>query len=233
MFRNLIAKVAACVGLLTITACATPQMNYVPLAQPFSRPPLNAEVTVSVGEEMLSQGNVITRSGILLRSTVQISGYTLSPGFYPTTGSDQKADFYGFQMAAMPGQANYGVLTRNFLVDPPQSIMIKKGTRSICVVTVFNLYACRDNLSFETTTNSVSTESSFQQTLIYSGRIGDKVNISYREFSGSLARPAFNNDVEYDLSTSSEIAYRGARLKIVRADNASITYLVLSNFNTR
>lgn len=34
---------------------------------------------------------------------------------------------------------------------------------------------------------------SFQQTLIYNGKVGNKINIGYREFSGDLARPAFAN----------------------------------------
>ncbi|CAD9197495.1 hypothetical protein QAC21B_03669 [Acinetobacter bohemicus] len=75
------------------------------------------------------------------------------------------------------------------------------------------------------------SEHSFQQTLIYSGKVGNKINISYREFSGSLARPAFNNDVEYDLNQSRQIGYKGALLEIADANNQSITYKVLKNFN--
>ena len=75
------------------------------------------------------------------------------------------------------------------------------------------------------------TEDSFQQTLIYSGRVGDKINVGYREFSNSMARPAFNNDVEYDLSESRIIGYKGARLEIIKATNESIKYRVLNNFN--
>ena len=81
------------------------------------------------------------------------------------------------------------------------------------------------------TTVSSAGDNSFQQTLIYSGRVGDKVNIGYREFSSNVARPAFNNDVEYDLSESDTIGYRGAELQILEATNRSITYRVIRNFN--
>lgn len=56
------------------------------------------------------------------------------------------------------------------------------------------------------------------------------LNISYREFSNSLARSAFNNDVEYDLSVSNIIDYNGASVEIIDADNSGITYKLLKNF---
>lgn len=73
---------------------------------------------------------------------------------------------------------------------------------------------------------------SFQQTLLYSGKVGNKINIGYREFSNSLARPAFNNNVEYDLSESKTIAYKGAQLEILEATNQHIKFRLIKNFNS-
>ena len=50
--------------------------------------------------------------------------------------------------------------------------------------------------------------------------------------SANMARPAFSNAVEYDLSASTLIGYQDAQLEIVEATNTSITYRVLRNFNT-
>jgi hypothetical protein len=77
---------------------------------------------------------------------------------------------------------------------------------------------------------NMSERNSFQQTLIYSGRVGNKINVSYREFSNNTARPAFNNDVEYDLSSSNTIGYKGALIEVIKADNSSITYKLIRNF---
>ncbi|MCI2286140.1 IS982 family transposase [Colwellia sp. MSW7] len=57
-----------------------------------------------------------------------------------------------------------------------------------------------------------------------------KINVGYREFSNNSARPAFNNDVEYDLSSSNLIGYKGASIEVIKADNSSITYKVIKNF---
>ena len=62
-------------------------------------------------------------------------------------------------------------------------------------------------------------------------KVGNKINISYREFQGSMARSAFNNDVEYDLNDSRQIGYKGALIDVLEADNQKIKYKVLKNFN--
>jgi hypothetical protein len=77
----------------------------------------------------------------------------------------------------------------------------------------------------------LASNDSFQQTLIYSGKVGDKINIGYREFSGNMARPSFNNNVEYDLSQSMFIGYKGVKIEVLEANNQHIKYKVIQNFN--
>ena len=181
---------------------------------------------------MLSQGNTTTQEGMELDRQVQVSwAYSLSSGFYPKIGDDSTTNFYAFRTGETSTQG-YGTLMKNAIADPPEAIHANKDGSNICVITIFQLQVCNSKARAQLTARSMSTESAFQQTLIYNGRVGNKINIGYREFSGSTARPAFNNNVEYDLSTSDTIAYRGARLKVLKADNSTITFTVLSNFNT-
>jgi hypothetical protein len=46
-----------------------------------------------------------------------------------------------------------------------------------------------------------------------------------------MARPAFNNNVEYDLSESMLIGYKGAKIEVIEANNQYIKYKVIQNFN--
>jgi hypothetical protein len=126
-------------------------------------------------------------------------------------------------MSSSPG---YGTFSKNPLADPPQIDQDESGWR---VVTAFDLYVCAPASSGTLTKRSLSSEKGFQQALIYNGRVGDKISIGYREFSSSTTRPAFNNTVEYDLSSSDIISYRGAKMKIIKADDNTITYQVLSH----
>ncbi len=62
-----------------------------------------------------------------------------------------------------------------------------------------------------------------QQTLIYNGKVGNRITLGYREFEGNLARPAYSNIVDYDLTESRILGYQGARLEVLEATNTQIT----------
>ncbi len=109
--------------------------------------------------------------------------------------------------------------------------MLKKSTPELCIVTAFNLAACNTVHDIERTKRPALTSDSFQQTLIYNGRVGSKINVGYREFSNNVARPAFNNSVEYDLNDSNLIAYKGAEMEVLEATNQYIKFKLIRNFN--
>lgn len=178
---------------------------------------------------MVSQGNMTYLQGIELEQENKIKGYTLSPGFYPMTADDRDVTYHSFMQGKVPING-YGALSKSFIVDPPKDIQASKIEQKICIVTVFGLKTCDTEWPYKRTKRLSAQPDQFQQTLLYSGRSGQKINIAYREFSGSSARPAFSNDVEYDLSVSDVIGYKGARLKVKNANNESITYILISNF---
>jgi len=104
----------------------------------------------------------------------------------------------------------------------------------LSIITVFNLHVSgsKRHVDFEETKIPTYLEDSFQQTLIYNGKIGSKINVGYREFLRDMARPAFSNNAEYDLSTSKVIGYKGAQVEVIEATNQLIRYKVIKNFNT-
>lgn len=105
----------------------------------------------------------------------------------------------------------------------------KTDLSQVCILTTTGIESCYP-ANFTLEKKQSEQGNSFQQTLIYSGRIGDKINIGYREFSNDHARPAFNNEVEYDLSASKTIGYKGAVIEVLEANNSSITYKLVRNF---
>jgi hypothetical protein len=68
---------------------------------------------------------------------------------------------------------------------------------------------------------------SFKRELIYGGLSDNTVSISHREFSDGTARPAFTQDLEYDLSESKVIGFRSARFEVAKASNTVLKYKVL------
>ena len=65
--------------------------------------------------------------------------------------------------------------------------------------------------------------------LLYSGRSGSTIEVSYREFRGGLAAPAFFQNVKYDLSESSVIRFQRFVIEVIKADNQSLSYKIVSD----
>ena len=213
--------------IAVLSGCATPDFNYRPETTKISEPPLDSINTVYMGDVMLRQGRYTEHDSIHLNETIGIGwSYDLHPGYYLKKGEDKNTETY------YPGGGDEaGYVKKAALSDSWSAVMAYKEKDKLCIITVFNAITCKNTSNFERRKKPILTKDSFQQTLIYSGKIGNKVNIGYREFSNSHARPAFNNDVEYDLASSKIIGYKGARVKIIEATNELIKYKVIRNFN--
>lgn len=218
------------IGVLWLVGgCATPTYNYTPRSIDISEPTIGSVSTVRIGDTMLKQGKYREHDAVLLPATtsVGLGAYTLHPGYYMKIGEDALAEFY------VPGRADDGGrVEKSVFADPWNAVMLKKsGGANLCVVTVMNLTSCTDAPRLEKTRRPVLAQDQFQQTLIYNGRVGSKINVAYREFSNNYARPAFNNNVEYDLSESTRIGYKGAEIEVIEATNQHIKFKMLKNFN--
>lgn len=205
--------------VVLLSGCA---VKYTPAerrAEIFDEPEIGAVTTAQLGDHMIRKGMVIEEEVVSLRAMVDGALYDIMPGVYPQLGYIENERFY----------SPTGIVKSAF-ADPFRLLSVKaESPHELCVVTEFAVRTCY-SADFEVETRASAMDASFQQTLIYSGRIGDKINVTYREFSNNQARPAFSNDVEYDLSASNQIGYKGARIEVIKADNAEITYKVLNSF---
>ena len=229
MKHNILA-ILSITGLVILTGCAAPVVNYQPQTQNISEPPINSLNEKQIGDELLRQGKYREHDAIRITSSVKISwAYTIHPGYFLKMGEDKDAEYYRIGGAG----EDSGFVEKHAIADPYHSLMVKRDNNTVCVVTVFNAYGCDESniSSFEKIKKPIVSQDTIQRTLIYSGKVGNKINVGYREFSGSIARPAFSNSVEYDLSESKSIGYKGALLEIIEATNRSIKYKVISNFN--
>ncbi|MEH8104606.1 hypothetical protein [Aeromonas veronii] len=220
-------------GLLAIPffvfGCASPKFNYVPSSQSFTIPEIGKVIKIGIGENLISQGVSSTVDVIKLSYQQSIAAYEITPGEFNKVGEDGKFEYY----MPTPVEASQGKIMRGLMTSYPDysaSIRIDRATKQACIISPVDVTVCGD-VKFERGSAYKQTSASFQQTLIYNGKVGDEVNFSYREFSGDLARPAFNADVKYDLSKSNVVGYKGAMIEILKADNLEIEYKVLKGFS--
>jgi len=67
---------------------------------------------------------------------------------------------------------------------------------------------------------------SFKRELVYSGVSQSTISILYREYSDNVARPAFSQELKYDLAQGTSIGYKGARFEVLKATNTELVYKV-------
>ncbi|TAA45751.1 hypothetical protein EA655_05575 [Pseudoxanthomonas winnipegensis] len=186
-------------------------------------PPVGQVTTAQVGDYLVRKGVNVQEQALVVKAPVDWMSYDIPAGTYRQIGDDAKLWYYS--PVGTGGAVRAGVLA-----DPYRALAVeKKAAGEICVITVFNAKSCGKG-SFERRTVASTQAQGFQQTLLYNGRVGDKINIGYREFSNDMARPAFSNEVEYDLKASTVIGYKGAQIEVLDANNSSITYRVLKPF---
>ncbi len=225
----------ASVGLSVVAllvGCASPKYNYMPSSEPISEPPVGTIATAQVGDVLIRQGTLAEQEVMHVtgdHSLGLLGSYTITNGVYAKTGEDAESNYYATN-STMTGA---GRLDRSALADPTKAVQAYKASRKLCGISVFNASACTTSAEYRFDKVPVASANSFQQSLIYSGKVGNRVRIGYREFSGNLARPAFNNEAEYDLSESKVIGYKGARLEVLEATNELIRFKLLANFNTK
>ena len=222
-YKNLLRLLS----ILLIAGCATIDTVYVPEEQSFSTPLLNTVTTAGLGETMVSQGRLVEHDAIYIESETRHSlAYTILPGYWVKEGEDKNGNFY---VPSPHGDA--GGIRKHPFSDPWRSIYIPFDSSELCVVTMINLKGCEAGLEWQDLKQAGISDRYFQQHLVYGGGYDNKINMVYREIVYNRARPAFDHDVEYDLSESAVVGYRGARLEIISATNSEITYKLLSNFN--
>lgn len=71
----------------------------------------------------------------------------------------------------------------------------------------------------------------FKQEFVYNGRVGDALKFIYREYIKDYVRPGFTQELQYDLSESKIIGFRGLRIEIINATNTTIIYKVTHYFD--
>ena len=90
------------------------------------------------------------------------------------------------------------------------------------------------NLSYKEVSSSstaIQVVDGYRQELVYQGVAAKVLTIGYREYKGDFARPAFFQDSRYDYVEGMTISFKGARLKVLKANQEGLEYQMISGFS--
>jgi len=188
-------------------------------AQYYIIPEIGVVTSAYIGDPLLKEGMSSAVDAIYLNEEHGKMGWTAyhPKGIYKLIGKKDDMLIYEY------GSADPGFLNKVY----PQIIEYPDGKVYLIVISGKELLSRTD---YQKRKFVEESGNDFEQTLIYTGADGTLLKFSYREFSNNMARAAFTVDTVYDIKNDKIIRFRGALLEIVKVDNQSITYKVLSGF---
>jgi hypothetical protein len=228
--RSLVALTLG--SFIALAGCATPaptpMRQVFPKTETRSLPELNATGKAELGNSMISTESVSRVRGINVSGTVSEAvnppGTTsVLPGDFELFATRSEGDYY-------QGVATYSMLGTSVPASDRAGVFVPSDKSKPAVIYHFALGYKYGTKSVAYTPKEIvkSTPESFRRELVYSGVSQNTVTLVYREFKDDFARPAFTQELKYDLSQDRVIGYKGARFEVVKAGNTEITYKVIS-----
>ena len=235
-------------AMVLLTGCAN-RGPVAPIFPPDLRPvfsqtrdvalPAKGErATAAIGSPMATVGRKTFKEAIRIRGNVFAEGddgsgstirYYMGPGTYPLSYRDLKGNrFYG----AGAGKLVWVKKGKDSSADDVKVYFQLTTTNELLVSGLYpdhaDLYSARVYAaSFDLVESDDKVEDSIKRELVYTGRTGNSLSLLYREFINDMARPAFSQQLQYDIGSDPVIGYQGARFKVLSTDNTGITYEVL------
>lgn len=221
-------KINLCVVILlslTLASCATIVTKTAPTYTDRDIPAVGQAATVAVGERMLLQAHLVESEGITILETTEICsnflrGIVLQKGLTldESLGSDGKKYYCGSAVWNNKFEGKRNDYDECFTPLPNGGFKTKTK------------HVCDEQVDYRLGKIVKQHPDNIQKTLLYSGKSDSIIYLSYREFVGDVARPAFTQDLTFDINSDSVVGARGALLKILNVSNTSITYEVISTF---
>lgn len=217
--------------LVLVCGCAVTQVQrFPPKITDIDFPPLDEIVQREVGETMVDQGHIAESEAYEFLQDVE---YVRNSLFRVRVASGAK-----FMAKTIDGQKWYCGPSKVDTTMFQQGVWHDLGA---CIVKVDDKVieytgvgvkevAIPPSMIRETTVWEAS-KGNFQKQLLYTGKTGATIHLSYREFLDSMARPAFTQDLIFDLNDGNVIGFRGARFEIIEASNLLIKYKMISKFS--
>ena len=203
--------------LFSINSCSSPFQAVIPEPLNENKPMLNQETTSEIGVSLVSKEVGKIYNAIQIKSSVPYkSGYSKKE-FMEGSVFVNDHIFKNFDIYTQVGNKEY-------------SIAISKIDGHMALYSQGSVFQIKP-VAYSKLKLPVKEKEYFRQEFIYNGKVGNSLKFIYREFTDDYARPAFMQELQYDISESKLIGFKGLRITIIDVNNTSITYKVLNHFN--
>jgi hypothetical protein len=196
-------------------------------------PPLNQQAKSELGDTMLESFWTVTGKRLAVKDEAKCDIRGLPGSFLIPKDSEInqiKDDQTGFYfslpslmltvMGGPPGKiSNNNVQLFISKTPPHQAKLIHTH--------LFGTEESKCNISVGYIDFKIGGFDELKKQMIYTGISKGVISVTYREFKNDMARPAFTQDLKFDLSEGRTIGFKGSRFNIIEANNTEIIYEVL------
>ena len=217
-----------------IAPCPPGLIGPVLSSSTISIPNVGQEIEIEIGQSLISsiKGSVV-KNKVILNKDVVFSGkymkdFTVS---LPQGSYGSIYGKYGFEYPIQNSVFRYGEGKPRTGLSKPETVLYyddeAKQIKARVYLGFTNKSIDIDQAELYDEKCLRISENGFKRELIYSGTSKGTVSLQYREFINDFARPAFSQELSYDLSEGNEIGYKGARFLILKATNVSLSVKLL------
>lgn len=220
--RMLKAVCIAAAVAVSLAGCAGGQIQY---ERKFgANPPIGQQAVSSPGDIVYTEFDYAAVSGATLKSgyrdTIQLMEIQFPPGAELVQFGSEYCTSAPVVRSPITGQMGNACLSDS------------NGDGAFDGISGSNLFpASIDPLPYDKV--SIGSGSGFRKELLYQGIQGETVRLSYREYANDMARPAFQQDLTYNMERAgpTRVTFKGVQLEISGANNNGLSYRVLTGFS--
>jgi hypothetical protein len=232
-------------ALLLLAGCATTpiQLSDQSRNEEFDEPAIGEVTSRAVGETMVTKGKRTVGPALqVFRETqfnkaegeksIMTCAVTAMPGVYFKRGTYTKdpvgADCFGpvsFRITNADGSTNWNCPGQMAIAD-----ICNSGETYFIAYLAQRIFLKQDFDNLKRVEKTLEGRPNFVQELVYNGRAGSTIRLLYREFAEDAIRPAFSQDLQYDLDESTTVGFRDLRLEILDANNTEIRFRLDKGF---
>lgn len=221
---------------IVLVGCASAPPIKPPEIQFIDKPPLESVAIAEIGETLVAKGKLYVYDGLELLERITDNGIAREYIIEPSAMRLERVDQEGNQYFS-PGFDTYYVNDKTFSrrAHPSNAFLLKKLDGSLELKGYYDLTTA-GQISPANPRHKVGKiidrkQPNFRQELIYGGRVGSQIRITYREFSDDFVRAGFTQEAQYDIATEQIIGFKGVRIHVLEATNTSLKYKVLKSFS--
>ncbi|MEI6305791.1 MAG: hypothetical protein WCP33_03120 [Deltaproteobacteria bacterium] len=181
--------------------------------------------TKNVGEPIISQIDAVKAPAFLVENEIKLPEVLHLKAVTLPKGTKLTAEF-SYENGLLFCRPNNAIHNPNpicFVMHPEGSL---SGVVSCHTPSKADYHDTLSHIKLTKTFEYIA--GSMKKELVYNGKSKDTIKIMYREFYDNFAKQAFYQDLNYDMSESKLIGFKGIKIEILEATNSYIKYKIMN-----